>query len=182
MKPKQSELNGKQQRATRHLRGLWLLPLLIGLVLAGCRHNGKVAAVAGEGQPTANVSRTRDSEPPPKSDNLSIRATASPASCAEGESTTITAIVLDDRGAPAPGAFVQISAGGGRFLSSADATYDPKARLHGPYSASGTSDQAGRFMTWWVVNPAAAGYVMSIQAKKEGWGGAQTNLLITIKR
>jgi len=182
MKPRQSESDGEQHRATRHVLRLCLLPLLMGMVLAGCKQKGKVAAVAGEGQSTTNLSGTRMPEPAPESGGLSIRATASPASCAVGERTTITAVVLDGHGKPAPGANVQISAGGGRFLSSADATYDPKARLHGPYSASGTSDQAGRFVTWWVVNPAAAGYVMSIQAKKEGWVEAQTNLEITIKR
>ncbi len=181
MKTKQSELNGQQQRATWHLLPGCLLPLLMGMVLAGCTHNGKVAAVAGEGQPTANVGSARESEPPTKPGALYIRATASPASCAEGERTTITAVVLNDQGKSVPGAFVEISAGGGRFLASADAPYDPKGRLHGPYSASGTSDQAGRFVTWWVVNPAAAGYVLGIQANKEGWVGARTNLEIVIK-
>ncbi len=57
MKPKQSELIGQQQRATWHLLPGCLLPLLMGMVLAGCTHSGKVAAVAGEGQPAVNVSK-----------------------------------------------------------------------------------------------------------------------------
>ena len=93
-----------------------------------------------------------------------------------------SAVVSDGHGKPVPGAMVQISAGGGRFLPGPDDPYDPKARLHGPYSASGTSDQEGRFVTWWVVNPATRGYVMDIRATKESWGEAQTNLQIVIKQ
>ncbi len=182
MKPKQSELNSKRRPATRHLLQLVLPPLLMVVVCAGCKQDAKVAGEAGESRRTTNVSSSREPEPAPESRVLSLRATASPASCAVGEKTTITAIVLDGHGKPVPGANVQIAAGGGRFLPSPDTSYDPKARLHGPYSASGTSDQEGRFVTWWVVNPAAPAYALGIRATKEGWSEAQTNLLIVIKQ
>ena len=181
MKPKQSELNSGRRPATPHLLQLLLPPLLMVVVWAGCRQDAKVADEAGESRLTTNLSSSREPEPAPESRALSLRATASPASCAVAEKTTITAVVLDGHGKPAPGAKVQISAGGGRFLPSPDTSYDPKARLHGPYSASGSSDQEGRFVTWWVVNPATAAYVMDIRATKEGWGEAQTNLSIAIK-
>jgi hypothetical protein len=113
---------------------------------------------------------------------LIAEATASPSSCAAGEKTTITIVVSDGLRKPIPGAKVQIAAGGGRFLSGPDDPYDPRARLHGPYSASGTSDQEGRFVTWWVVNPAAPAYVMDIRATAESRGEAQTTLQIAIKQ
>ena len=44
MKPKQTELNGKRRRTTRHLLWLCLLPLFMVLVCAGCKQDAKVAA------------------------------------------------------------------------------------------------------------------------------------------
>jgi hypothetical protein len=96
--------------------------------------------------------------------------------------STITTVVSVGQGKPVSGAKVQVSAGGGRFLPSSDAPYDPKARLHGPYSVSGTSDREGRFVTWWVVNPAAPAYALEIRASTESQGEAQTNLKIFIKQ
>jgi hypothetical protein len=180
MKPRPNELNGGRRPATRHSLQLFLLPMLMVVVWVGCKQDAKVAEDAAESRPATNLSST--SEPAPESRVLSIRATASPASCTVGERTTITAVVIDGQGKPAPGAKVQVSAGGGRFLPGPDDPYDPKARLHGPYSASGTSDQEGRFVTWWVVNPAAPAYVMDIRATKETWSEAQTNLQIVIKQ
>lgn len=181
MNPKPTELDGGRWQATRHILQLFALSILMVVVGAGCKQDAKVADEAGESRLTTNLNSSRESEPAPESRVLSLQATASPASCAVGEKTTITAVVCDGHGKPAPGAKVQISAGGGRFLPSPDTSYDPNARLHGPYSASGTSDQEGRFVTWWVVNPATAAYVMDIRATKEGWGEAQTNLSIAIK-
>jgi len=182
MKPRPNELNGGRRPATRHFLQLFLLPMLMVVVWVGCRQDAKVGDEAGESRLTTNRSSTSTSEPAAASRVLSIRATASPASCSLGERTTITAVVFDGQGKPAPGAKVQVSAGGGRFLPGPDAPYDPKARLHGPYSASGTSDHEGRFVTWWVVNPAAPAYVMDIRATKETWSEAQTNLQILIKQ
>jgi len=183
MKPKLNELNGGRGPATRHFIQFFLLPVLMVGAWGGCKQDAKVADGAGESRPTAtNLSSALSTEPAPGTGVLSVRATASPASCTVGETTTITAVVFDGHGKPAPGAKVQISAGGGRFLPTSDAPYDPKARLHGPYSASGTSDQEGRFVTWWVVNPAAPRYVMDIRATKESWGEARTNLQIVVKQ
>jgi hypothetical protein len=159
-----------------------LLLILMVVVWVGCKQNAKVGEEAVESRLTTNFSSASTSEPAPESRVLSIRATASPASCTVGERTTITAVVFDGQGKPAPGAKVQVSAGGGRFLPGPDDPYDPKTRLHGPYSASGTSDQEGRFVTWWVVNPATASYVLDIRATKESWGEAQTNLQIVINQ
>ena len=181
MNSKPSQLNGARRPAIRHFLQLILLPILMPLVWVGCKQEAKVTDQAGESRFATNLSNSPTTEPAPESGVLSVRATASPAPSAVGEKTTITAVVCDGHGKPAPGAKVQISAGGGCFLSSSDAPFDPKARLYGPYSASGTSDQEGRFVTWWVVNPATAAYVMDIRATKEGWGKAQTNLSIAIK-
>ena len=179
MTPKPNDLSARRRTATRHLLQAFLLPILMVVVCVGCKQDAKVAD-EGESRLATNLNST--SEPAPESRVLSIRAAASPASCTVGERTTITAVVFDGQGKPAPGAKVQVSAGGGRFLPGPDDPYDPKARLHGPYSASGNSDREGRFVTWWVVNPATASYVMDIRATKEGWGEAQTNLQIVIKQ
>jgi hypothetical protein len=181
MKPHPNELNGGRRPATRHFLQLSLLTILMLVGWVGCQQDANVAEGAGVSRLATNLSSASTSEPAPESRVLAIRATASPASCTVGERTIITAVVVDGHGKPAPGAEVQVSAGGGSFLPGPDASYDPKARLHGPYSASGTSDQEGRFVTWWVVNPAAAAYVMDIRATKESWGQAQTNLQIVIK-
>ena len=182
MTPELNDLSVRRQPAKRHsLKGL-LLPIFVVMIWVGCKQDAKVAKDAAESRPATNLSNKSTSEPAPESRVLFIRATASPASCAVGERTTITAVVSDGQGKPAPKAKVQISAGGGRFLPGPDDPYDPKARLHGPYSASGTSDQEGRFVTWWVVNPAAPAYVMDIRATKESWSEAQTNLQIVIKQ
>jgi len=182
MKPKPNEPNSGRRSARQQLLQLFLLPILMAVVWVGCKQDAKVADKAGESRLPTDPSSIHTSEPAPESGILSIRATASPASCAVGERTTITAVVYDGHGQPAPGAKVRISAGGGRFLSSSDAPYDSKARLHGPYSVSGTSDQEGRFVTWWVVNPAAPAYVLDIRATTESWGEVQTNLQIVIKQ
>ncbi len=182
MTPKPNDLSARRRPATGHFLQLFTVPILMLAVWVGCEQEAKVADVASESRLATNLSSTRTSKPAPEPRVLFIRATASPASCAVGERTTITAVVSDGQGKPAPGAKVQISAGGGRFLPGPDDPYDPKARLHGPYSVSGSSDQEGRFVTWWVVNPAAPGYVMDIRATKESWGDAQTNLQIVIKQ
>jgi hypothetical protein len=44
MKTKPNELNGEQQRATRHLLHLCLLPLFMVMVWAGCKQETKVTA------------------------------------------------------------------------------------------------------------------------------------------
>ena len=182
MRPEPNDLSGRRGPATRHFLQSLLLPILMAVAWGGCKQDAKVADKADESRPATNLSSTSTSEPAAESRVWSIGATASPASCAVGERTTITAVVFDGQGRPAPGAKVQVSAGGGRFLPAPDDPYDPTARLHGPYSASGTSDQEGRFVTWWAVNPAIASYVMDIRATKEGWGQAQTNLQIVIKK
>jgi hypothetical protein len=182
--PKKSTPN-KSKRGRRpftlQLLQLFLLPGLMAVLWVGCKQGSNSAVGTGESRLT-NSSDVRTSEPVIETGVLSVRATASPASCAVGERTTITAVVSVGQGKPVPGAKVQIAAGGGRFLSSSDEPYDPKARLHGPYSVSGTSDREGRFVTWWVVNPAAPAYALDIRASSESQGEAQTNLQIVMKQ
>jgi hypothetical protein len=112
---------------------------------------------------------------------ISIEVIATPKAVAPGEKATITVTVRTGDNRLLPGAKVTIAAGGGRFLAAADTPFDPKSRLHEPYSATGTTDKEGQFMTWWVVNPAAAGYQFSIEATREGYTGSKATLLIKTK-
>jgi len=104
-----------------------------------------------------------------------------PRTVARGEKTTLTVTVRAGDRSVLPGAKVTISAGGGKFLPKADTPFDPKDRLHGPYSATGATDQKGQFTTWWVVNPATRGYVLDVEASKEGYSGGKTTYTIRIK-
>jgi hypothetical protein len=113
---------------------------------------------------------------------LSIDVVGNPGSVAPGEKTTITVTVRSEDGRNLPGAKVTIGAGGGKFLPKSDTPFDPKSRLHGPSSATGVSNADGQFTTWWVVNPAASGYVMSIRASKEGYISARAEHRIPIRR
>ena len=112
---------------------------------------------------------------------IMLEVVNTPGTIAAGEKTTITVTVRDGDHNLLSGANVAISAGGGRFLPTADAPFDPKDRLHGPYSAAGTTDQKGQLTTWWVVNPAASGYGLSITASKEGYTDGTTELAIKLK-
>lgn len=182
MKPAPNKPIGGRRTLTLEFLQLCLLPGLMAVLCLGCKQEANVAPKAGETRVATNLNTTTAPEPAPAPATLSVRASASPASFAAGEKTTITIVVSDGLGKPVPGAKVQIDAGGGRFLSGSDELYDTKARLHGPYSASGTSDKEGRFVTWWVVNPAAPAYVLGIRATAENRGEAQTNLHIVIKQ
>jgi hypothetical protein len=94
---------------------------------------------------------------------------------------TITVTVRNGNREPLPGARVTLSTGGGKFLAKADTPFDPKARLHAPYTAEGTTDKNGQFTTWWVVNPAAASYELRIEVSKRGYIGTQAKETIQIK-
>jgi hypothetical protein len=115
-------------------------------------------------------------------DQIILEVVGNPKTVTSGEKTTITVTVRAGDRSLLPGAKVTISAGGGKFLPKADTPFDPKDRLHAPYSATGTSDEKGKFTTWWVVNPAAAGYVLNINASKQGFTTARAEHRIPIKR
>lgn len=112
---------------------------------------------------------------------LSVSSSAEPSTVRPGQKTTIVVMVRDERGQPVPGASVEVAAGGGRFLGSANEAYDPNSRLHGPYAATGLTDAQGRFTTWWVVNPAAPGYGLGVTAKKDGCLDAKGSLDISVR-
>lgn len=80
-----------------------------------------------------------------------------------------------------PDAKVTTSAGGGKFFPKPDTPFDPKDRLHGPFSATGTTNEKGQFTTWWVCNPAAPGYGLNIEASKEGHTSGKAEYTIRIK-
>jgi hypothetical protein len=118
---------------------------------------------------------------PPQEIAMNINAVVLPPAVSSGEKATITISARDANGAPVTGATVEVGAGGGKFLPTADTPYDPRSRLHEPYSASGFTDGQGRFMTWWVVNPAARSYELTAKASKEGYTEAKTQFNINVQ-
>src|SRR5262245_1130992 len=110
-----------------------------------------------------------------------VEVSGNPRTVAPGEKTTITVTVRAGDRSLLPGAKVTISAGGGRFLPKADTPFDPKARLQGPFSATGTTNDKGQFTTWWVCNPAAPAYVLNVEASKEGYTSGKARHTIPIK-
>jgi hypothetical protein len=114
-------------------------------------------------------------------DQIIVEVSGKPRTVAAGERMTITVTVRAGDRSLLPGARVSISAGGGRFLPKADSRFDPKDRLHGPFSATGTANEQGQFTIWWVCNPAAPGYVLSLEATKDGYTAGKGELTITIK-
>jgi hypothetical protein len=110
-----------------------------------------------------------------------VEVSGEPQTVAPGEKTTITVTARAGDRSLLPGAKVTISVGGGKFLPKADTQFDPKARLQGPFSATGTTNEKGQFTTWWVCNPAASGYALGIEASKEGYTGGKAKHTISIK-
>jgi WD40 repeat protein len=114
-------------------------------------------------------------------EQMIVEVSGKPQTVAPGEKTTITVTVRAGDRSLMPGAKVTISAGGGKFLPKADSPFDPKDRLHGPFSATGTTNEQGQWTTWWVCNPAASGYVLGIEASKEGHTSGKAKHVIPIK-
>jgi hypothetical protein len=112
---------------------------------------------------------------------LNVRAVTAAPSVGPGGKSTIYVTVTDEVGHVVTGATVLIEAGGGKFLENAKAAYDPKARLHGPFSVSGKTESNGAYTAWWVCSPCARGYVMSVSASKEGCTDANGKLTVNIK-
>jgi hypothetical protein len=110
-----------------------------------------------------------------------VEVSSNPRTVAPGEKTTITVTVRAGDRSLLSGAKVTVSAGGGKFLPKSDTPFDPKDRLHGPFSAKGTANEKGQFTTWWVCNPAATGYVLRIEVSKEGYTSSKAEHAIPIK-
>jgi hypothetical protein len=109
-----------------------------------------------------------------------LDVTGKPEKVVPGEKTAITVTVRTADGGFLANAKVSITAGGGKFLPKADTPFDPKGRLHSPYSATGTTDDKGQFTTWWVCNPAASGYVLNIEVSSEGYINGKSNYTIHV--
>ncbi len=106
---------------------------------------------------------------------------AAPESVSPGQKTSITVTARDGSGDPLSNADVGVGSGGGKFLLRDDEKYDPRSRLHSPYTASGKTDEMGRFTTWWVCNPCAAGYVLEIKVRKDDYLDARSEVTIKIR-
>lgn len=109
-----------------------------------------------------------------------LTALPQPASVRPGQRTCITIVARDSNGNPLPEVSIRVSAGGGRFLQENE-TYDPRSRLHNPYSVTGKTDRDGRFKTYWVCNPCARGYGMVAEAEKDGFIPGKTEFNISIE-
>ncbi len=98
-----------------------------------------------------------------------------------GEKATIYIQLKGADGRVVPDATVLLEAGGGKFLGSENTDFDASSRLHGPYSVTGKTDAAGVFTAWWVCNPCATGYGMSVSASKDGYMDGKGELTVTIR-
>lgn len=107
-------------------------------------------------------------------------AVTEPPSVASGEKATIHVTVVNDENQVVEGATIFVESGGGMFLETATTAYDPNGSLQGPFSTSGQTDSNGVYTAWWVCNPCAAGYEMSVKASKEGYTEAIGELTINI--
>ena len=52
--------------------------------------------------------------------------------------------------------------------------------MHEPSEVSGLTDRDGVFTTWRVVRPGTSVYVMQVEAQKDGFAPASTNLQIRV--
>ena len=98
-----------------------------------------------------------------------------------GQKSTIIVTVRDAHDDLVRDANVVVAAGGGKFLQRANTPYNPKSRLHEPYSKSGSTNMRGEFMTWWVCNPCASAYFLSVKASKGGYLDAKSEFKIQIR-
>jgi hypothetical protein len=112
---------------------------------------------------------------------LIVRPAESPSPVGHGEKATIYVKVVNQLDRAVEGASVIVRAGGGMFLDTAAAAYDPAATLQGPFSVTGVTDSDGAFTTWWVCNPCAGSYVLSVEASKTGYTGASGELTVLIR-
>jgi hypothetical protein len=114
-------------------------------------------------------------------EQIIVEVSGNPRTVATGEKTTVTVTVRAGDRSLLQGAKVTVSAGGGKFLPKSDTPFNPKERLQGPYSATGTTDEKGQFTTWWVCNPGAAGYTLGVEASKESHTTGKAEWTIQVK-
>lgn len=113
---------------------------------------------------------------------ISLEVAVTPDVTSPGQKTTIKVTALTADGNGLPGARVRISTGGGKFLQSPDERYNPRDRLHSPYSATGLTDTSGEFTTWWVCNPCSSGYGMGIEVSKDDYIDASKRFAVRVTR
>lgn len=112
--------------------------------------------------------------------SLTVEAGADPSTVRPGQRAIIHVNVRSsDTSAPVEGADVTVSAGGGRFLA-AHEPFELNARLHGPFSTSGTTDASGSYVTAWACRPCTAQYTISVRAERAGFVGAFLELPVRI--
>jgi len=111
---------------------------------------------------------------------LKTYAFASPDPIATGQATLITVAITDEMGQPVPGVTTTISAGGGKFLRTRE-IFNPRSRLHGPYVATGTTDNQGIYKTSWVCNPCARGYGLRVESRKNGYINSALDITVNIR-
>lgn len=111
---------------------------------------------------------------------LMINARVEPNNISTGQRTSIEVHVYDEMGNFVQGAKVTVTAGGGKFLQKNE-SFNQHMRLHEPYQSSGFTDTSGKYTTYWVCNPCAGGYGISIQCNKEGYIPGGTELMINLK-
>jgi hypothetical protein len=104
-----------------------------------------------------------------------------PRTTAPGEKVAIVVTVRAGDRSLLPGAKVTVAAGGGNFLTKAGKAIDPKDRGSHPNSVTGTTDDKGRFTTWWVVTTGPGAYVLGIEAGKIDYISGQAEYSIRVK-
>jgi hypothetical protein len=113
---------------------------------------------------------------------LHMRTVAVPKSVRPGEKVALHVIVTDRNKNSVEGVKIVVSAGGGKFLETENAPYDPRANLMGPFRSAGLTSLAGEYTTWWVCNPCAPGYGLGVRATKDGYTKAVDEVSVKISR
>jgi len=145
------------------VRLVWLLPLLGTLAVAD--------------QPTAARGASE-----PAQDAIILTVTADPATVDEGQRCTITVRArLQSTDTALDGIAVRVTAGGGRFLASANGEIPSVGRLHGPYEAAGVTDASGTLTTWWVARPAAPAYALSVFAETHDLPPVRREVIVYVR-
>jgi hypothetical protein len=104
-----------------------------------------------------------------------ITTSSTPKIVTAGEKVTLYVTVKGKNGAVIESANVTIR-GSGMFLESSNAKYNPTSKLNGPNFTSGKTKQTGVFIAWWVCNPCALGYDMTVTVSRQGY---KTNKIIS---
>lgn len=110
---------------------------------------------------------------------LDVSVSNKPDTVAPSEATILTILVRSGEGEPIPGASVEISSGGGKFMAVGE-SFNPDARLHGPYSYSGLTDDGGTYRVRWVCNPCASGYGLVVTASADDFVSSSVEHTINV--